>query len=131
MAVAWGPVCVGISVFVSCLCVFVAAGLDLVSWLLLLCTFVPATILLPTTWSGASWAERRGLDGGLHGGRAVFSPVPPLPAGRGRAFGEFEAAIALIARQLVEMAEQMGITGSALSQLKDYAAYLQLLRRNF
>ena len=28
VAVAWGPVCVGISVFVSCLCVFVAAGLD-------------------------------------------------------------------------------------------------------
>ena len=46
VAVAWGPVCVGISVFVSSLCVLVAAGLDLGSWLLLLCTFVPATILL-------------------------------------------------------------------------------------
>ena len=123
VAVAWGPVCVGISVFVSSLCVFVAAGLDLGSWLLLLCTFVPATILLAghliqrKPWRNAAASMGVGLY--------FLLCLPSLLAGEGP-FGEFEAAIALIARQLVEMAEQMGITGSALSQLKDYAAYLQL-----
>lgn len=127
VAVAWGPVCVGISVFVSSLCVLVAAGLDLGSWLLLLCTFVPATILLSyhlvrrKPWRNAAAWTAASMGVGLY----FLLCLPSLLAGEGP-FGEFEAAIALIARQLVEMAEQMGITGSALSQLKDYAAYLQL-----
>ena len=105
VAVAWGPVCVGISVFVSCLCVFVAAGLDLVSWLLLLCTYVPATILLSyhlvrrKPWRNAAAWTAASMGVGLY----FLLCLPSLLAGEGP-FGEFEAAIALIARQLVEMA---------------------------
>ncbi len=127
VAVAWGPVCLGIVVFVSSLCVFLATGLDLVSGLLLLSTYIPATILLSyhlvrrKPWRNAAAWTAAAMGVGLY----FLLCLPSLLAGEGP-FGEFEAAIATISRQLVDMAGQMGITGAAMSQLEDYVAYLQL-----
>ena len=128
VAAAWGPVYLGIALFTSALCAFAAAGLDIFTGILLLCLYVPATLVLvyhlvkKRPWRNAAAITAGALAAGLY----CMLCLPSLLAGQGP-FGQFTEIMTTVTRQLVQAARDLQAPAATISLLEDYAAYLQLM----
>lgn len=127
IAVAWGPLSLGVSVGASVLAVSLVAGLSAPGDLLLFALYLPATYVLCYCL-----LKRRPWRGAVLGGSLVMALglyallcLPSLLSGNGP-FGDFEDAFRLLGEQLAAAAPQLGASEATVAQLKSYAAYLQL-----